>query len=142
MKPVKIIRIDFKKVARIQRDWHGTTGRAIWEDRKIYLDKNLPARTTWSERVILEHEKAHFVIMDADVDQEITDAQHELLADFLGLIRTPDKYLHINEKYMKRWLMNKRSWNKQRYAIIFDILVLLGIRKNPAQQTERIIKCL
>lgn len=141
MKPVKIVRRDFKAIARVQPDWHGTTGRADWEARTIYIDKSLPARTIWSERVILEHEKAHFVIMDSGVDEKLTDQQHELLADFLGLVRTPNKNLHINERYMKRWLIKGMSWKKQRYDIVIRLLNLLGI-KHPAHKTERIIGCL
>lgn len=141
MKPVRIVRRNFQKIARVQPDWHGTTGRADWDARTIYLHDALPHRTIWSERVILEHEKAHFVIMDSGVDDQITPAQDELLADFLGLVRTPNKHLHINERYMKQWLLGNYSWKNNRLQVLMKLLLLLNV-PDYTDKAKRMLRCL
>jgi hypothetical protein len=146
MKHVEVIRRDMKKVGKIQPDWRGTQGRAILEERKIFLDVSFPAKTVWSERLILEHERAHFVAFDAGFDDDLTPAQEEMLADWLGLVRTPDKCLHINELYMKRWLLGNYNFKNTvgKVAVFRRILDLLGIgpAQNRAALALRMLKVL
>jgi hypothetical protein len=121
MKKVQIILTDFSKVSRLQPDWEETTGRADLEARKIYVEEKLPRKTIWSSRMVLEHEKAHFYIHDAGL--KMTDAQEELLADWIGLVKTPDKYLQHSERLMKRWIKDGLKGER----VILRIVQLLGI---------------
>ncbi len=121
MKKVQIILTDFSKVSRLQPDWENNLGRAEYDSRKIYLSDKLPKRTMWGHRLILEHEKAHFYIHDAGL--VLSKKQDELLADWLGLVRTPDKYLEINEKLLKDWIKDGLKGPQ----VILRIVQLLGI---------------
>lgn len=129
MRKVEIIHRDFRKISRLQPDWRGTQGRAILEDRKIYLDTRCPPRTVWGKRTILEHERAHFAAFDIGLDDELTPAQEELLADWLGLVRTPDRDLHINEQYMKRWILDGWGFKKkdEKILVLTRIIKLLRL---------------
>lgn len=128
MKRVRVVYRDFSKVSKVQPDWAGTQGRADQEARTIYIDQGCPDRTTWSKRVILEHERAHFVLFDAGL--EVDARQEELFADWLGLIRTPNKYLHINERYMKDWLLRGREFRTPigKHAVLVNLVVTLDIK--------------
>lgn len=122
MKPVTIIRTDFARIKRVQPDWHGTQGRAFIDERKIYIDTRCPEITQWGERSILEHEKAHFIIWDAGLRDLPTDKE-ELLADWIGLVRTPNRFLHTNEKHLKAWIKSGlKGWR-----VYMRIVQLLGI---------------
>lgn len=141
MKPVRIVRRNFKLVARQDKEWRRITGLADWYSRTIYIDKGLPQITRWSERVILEHERAHFAIMDAEIDDQLFLAQDELLADWVGLVRTPDKYLHKNERFFKRWLLNGQSWKRSKLSILTRFFRMLKT-VHPRNKARRLLKTL
>ena len=121
MKKVQIILTDFSKVSRLQPDWGDTTGRADLEARKIYVEEKLPRKSIWGSRLVLEHEKAHFYIHDAGLT--MTLGQEEMLADWIGLVRTPDKYLQHSERLMRRWIKDGLKGPQ----VILRIVQLIGI---------------
>jgi hypothetical protein len=128
MKHVDVVRRDMAKVGKIQPDWLGTQGRALLSERKIVLDVKFPPKTVWSERVILEHEKAHFVTFDLGIDDDVTSAQEEMFADWLGLVRTPNKCLHINEVHMKNWILDGLKFRGAgKVAVLARIITLLKL---------------
>ena len=122
MKPVTIIRTDFARIKRVQPDWRGTQGRAFIDERKIYIDTHCPTVTQWGERSILEHEKAHFIIWDAGLRDLPTDKE-ELLADWIGLVRTPNRFLHTNELHLKHWIKSGLKGSQ----VLLRIVQLLDI---------------
>ncbi len=124
---ITVVAVDFRRTAAIDPSFSGTQGLADSAKNTIYLNSDQPERTIFGRQLLLNHEVCHLKV--ADLGIKLREPLEELYCDFEALVSTPDRYLHRNEKYLKKALLRGLSWHTKghRYDIVCHINSVLGL---------------